>query len=133
MLSAAEIENHYRGLPQDQLNVILELRNIICSAAPDATEEIRPRGLVYYRAALGGPVSAGICQINLYHGELRLAFNLGAFLPDPDGLLRQDGKRIAKRFICLGDFDSIPWGAIEELINASSAFEAQKYFAEYHK
>lgn len=128
MLSTHEIENHYRELPSDQMDVILELRNIISSVAPGATEEIRRQGLVYYHASRGGPVSAGICQILLYRGEFRLAFNLGAFIPDPQGLLQQDENRLGKRYFPLGDYDSIPWGSIEELIKAASAFDPYDYF-----
>ena len=127
MLSSSELEQHFRHLPVDQLNVVHELRNLIGRAAPNATEEIRSQGLVYYDAKQGGPVVAGICQILVIRGQLRLAFNLGAFLPDPAGLLQQEGERLVKRFIPLGSFDEIPWRAIEDLLVASGQFDIRAY------
>ena len=128
MLSSREIEQHFRDLPADQLNVVLELRNLIARAAPNATEEIRSQGLVYYDAERGGPVVAGVCQILVVNGGLRLAFNLGAYLPDPKSLLRQDKGRLAKRFLPLGEFDTVPWEVIAEWISASSKFDPREYF-----
>lgn len=124
MLQTSVIENHFRGLPPEKLEIILELRNLVAKAQPDAEEVIRRQGLVYYDSKRGGPVSAGICQILIIRGELRLAFIHGAFLPDPTGLLVNEGSsRVVKRYVPLADYEHIPWKEVEALILAHSRFD----------
>jgi hypothetical protein len=102
-------------------DIVLELRNIIASVAPGATETVLWKGLSYYFKERGGPVSAGICQIGIHEDHIRLAFIHGAFLPDPKGLL--EGDRLYKRFIRLQSYDDAPWEDLKELITASSRFD----------
>jgi hypothetical protein len=108
-------------LTPDLRDVVFELRSIICSVAPTATESMQRKGFSYYYAERGGPVSAGICQINLHGDHIRLAFNHGAFLPDPKGLLR--GDRLAKRYVKIASFDQAPWDDLHDLIAASAHFD----------
>jgi hypothetical protein len=102
-------------------DIVLELRNIIASVAPGATETVHWKGLSYYFKERGGPVSAGICQISLQSDHVRLAFIHGAFLPDPKGLL--EGDRMYKRFVRLYSYEDAPWDDLKELIIASSHFD----------
>jgi len=128
MLPTQVIASHFCCLSPDVLSVMLELRNIIGKIAPNAVEEIRRQGLVYYDAARGGPVSAGICQILIEDGSLRLSFIHGAFLPDPSGLLVDQGGRLAKRDLPLPGYDCVPWKEVEELILASSRFDPYSFY-----
>lgn len=121
MLSLHELETHFQTLPRQQLEIVVELRNIVQKIAPDATEVIRQEGLVYFWADRGGPVSAGICQILIKPDHIRLAFNHGVFLPDPAGLL--EGDRLVKRFTRIGDYDHARWEEITKLIEAASRFD----------
>ena len=123
MLPTKAILKQYPFVSQGLMDIVLEIRNIVAEVTPDANEEIQPRGLVYYEASRGGHVSANICQIIIQDDRIRLAFIQGVFLPDPHGLLRSEGERIAKRFIDLHDFDKIPWQELKELIRASAAFD----------
>lgn len=123
MLLTQEITDHLSDLSPDALSVVLEVRNIIVSIAPDATEEIRRQGLVYYDARRGGAVSAGICQILLSKGSIRLAFIHGAFLPDPARLMLQEGERLYKRCVPLSAYENVPWEEITALIQASNRFD----------
>lgn len=123
MLPTQVIAGHFCYLAPDTLSAMLELRNIIARITPGATEEIRRQGLVYYDAARGGAVSAGICQILIDKGSLRLCFIHGAFLPDPSGLLLSEGERLYKRYYPMPDYERVPWNEIEELIVASSRFD----------
>jgi hypothetical protein len=91
MLPIHHIESFLKFTPMHLQEIVLELRNIIASVAPDATEVVRWGGLSYFH------VSAGICQIEIHKVHVRLAFIHGAFLPDPRKLLR--GTQKAKRFI----------------------------------
>lgn len=120
MISVHELETHFSMLPEPLLEILVELRNLVQQIAPEATEVIRREGLVYYRSERGGPVSAGICQIIIKPDHIRLAFNHGVFLPDPDGLL--EGDRLVKRFTRVRDYDSAPWERLKALIEASSRF-----------
>lgn len=123
MISVNELEKHYHYLPAYLLEMMVELRNLVQEIAPDACEDVRPEGLVYYHADRGGPVSAGICQILIHSDHLRLAFNHGRYLPDPAGLLMSDGKRLIKRYTHIKSFDSAPWEDLKQLILASSRFD----------
>jgi len=123
LISLNELETRYHYLPAHLLEIVVELRNLVKEIAPDACEDVRPQGLVYYHAERGGPVSAGICQILIQPDHIRLAFNHGRYLPDPAGLLASDGKRLIKRFTRITSFDAAPWGELKALINASNRFD----------
>ena len=108
-------------LSREQRDIIFELRDIVASIAPTATETLHRKGLTYYYAERGGPVSAGICQIIWQRDHIQLAFIHGAFLPDPKGLLQ--GDRLAKRYMKLTSFDRAPWADLQDLIAASARFD----------
>jgi hypothetical protein len=109
-------------LSADLRDVVCELCSLVVSSAPTATETVHRNGFSYYYAERGGPVSAGICQINLHGDHIRLAFNHGAFLPDPKGLLRGDD-RLVKRYVKIASFDQAPWDDLQNLIAASARFD----------
>jgi hypothetical protein len=121
MLSIHHIENFLKFTPPHLQEIVLELRNIIFSVAPDAAEVVRWGGLSYFHEGRGGIVSAGICQIEVHKEHIRLAFIHGAFLPDPRKLLR--GTKKAKRFIEIDSYDDAPWDDLKELILSSSKFD----------
>ena len=62
----------------------------------------------------------GICQIEIHAEHVRLSFIHGAFLEDPQGLLQ--GDRIAKRYVRLETYETVPWEALAELIRAAAQF-----------
>jgi hypothetical protein len=121
MQPTRDIELYLAHLPIELQDIVLELRNIIASVAPSATETLHRKGFSYYYAERGGPVSAGICQINLQRDHISLAFIHGAFLPDPKGLLQ--GDRLAKRYVKITSFDQAPWDDLQNLITASTHFD----------
>ncbi len=121
MQPTRDIEIYLAHLPPELRDIVFELRSIIASIAPTATETIHRRGFTYYDAERGGPVSAGICQINLERDHIRLAFIHGAFLPDPKGLLK--GDRLYKRYVKIDSFDQAPWDDLQDLITASAHFD----------
>lgn len=121
MQPTRDIEHYLAHLPTELQDIVLELRNLIASVAPTATETIHRKGFSYYYSERGGPVSAGICQINLQRDHIRLAFIHGAFLPDPKGLL--EGDQLVKRYVKLYSFDQAPWDDVQDLITASAHFD----------
>ena len=121
MLPRPHLETFLQRTQPHLQDIVFELRNIIASVIPTVTEVILWKGISYYASERGGPVSAGICQINVLEDHVRLGFIHGAFLPDPKGLL--EGDRKVKRFVRLYSYDSAPWDDLKVLIAASSRFD----------
>ncbi|MGD8813609.1 MAG: DUF1801 domain-containing protein [Anaerolineales bacterium] len=120
-LSINDVERFLQHQPQHLRDIALELRNLIVSVAPCASERILWGGLSYYDHQRGGPVKAGICQIEIRENHVRLAFLHGAFLEDPQG--RLEGDRLAKRFVRLDSYDNAPWQYLRGLIESSAALD----------
>ena len=121
MLPIHEITTFLQHSPAPLQDIVLELRNIIASTAPDAVEAIRWGGLSYFHEGRGGIVSAGICQIGIHKDHIRLAFIHGAFLPEPRELF--EGTQKYKRYIRIETYDDAPWDYLEQLIDAASRFD----------
>lgn len=114
------IEKYLEHVQPELRDIVLEIRNIVASVASDATESQHSRGFSYYHKERGGPVSAGICQIGIFHDHIRLGFIHGAFLPDPEGLLVGEPKY--KKHVRLYHYEEVPWEYLKQLIEASSRF-----------
>jgi hypothetical protein len=121
MLPAHFIEKKLQYTRPDLRDIVMEIRNIIASVAPEATESQHSRGFSYYYKERGGPVSAGICQIGIFPDHIRLGFIHGAFLPDPQGLLVGDPKY--KKHLRIYQYEEAPWDYMRMLIEASSRFD----------
>ena len=121
MLSIHHIEDFLKFKPQPLQEIVFELRNIIASVAPNATEVVRWGGLSYFHEGRGGIISAGICQIGIEKDHVRLAFIHGAFLPDTRKLLLGTGK--AKRYVEISSYEDAPWDYFKKLIAASANFD----------
>jgi hypothetical protein len=121
MLPTRYLDTYLQHMPAQLRDIVLQLRNIIASVAPSATETLHPWGLTYYHQDRGGPVSGGICQIGIHKDHVRLAFIHGAFLPDPRGLL--DGDRKYKRYVRIETYEQAPWDDLKDLIISSSQFD----------
>ena len=125
MLPERYIEKYLEYVNPDLRDIVLEIRNIVASVAPDATESQHSRGFSYYHKERGGPVSAGICQIILFRDHVRLAFIHGAFIPDPEGMLV--GNQKAKRHMRIYHYHDAPWEYIRGLIEAHAHFDPYTY------
>ncbi len=123
----AEIELCLQRTAPELREIVCELRSLILTVAPTATERIQRRGFTYYDQARGGSVSAGICQIGLQPDHIRLAFVHGAFLPDAKGLL--EGPARYKRFVRLYTYAATPWDDLKDLIAASVGFDPHTWAA----
>jgi hypothetical protein len=121
MLSTRHLEKYLEHVSPPLRDIVWEIRNIVVSIAPNATEVMHSKGMTYYHAERGGPVSAGICQIVIQTNHIRLAFIHGAFLPDPVGLL--GGSPQYKKYIRIDSYDGANWDAIKDMIGASSRFD----------
>ena len=120
MLPIHKIEIFLRRIPLELQDIVLELRNIIAAVAPDAVEVIRWRGLGYFHEGSGGIVSAGICQIGIHEGYIRLDFIHGIFLADRHHLL--EGMQKVKRYVRIKSYQDAPWEDLRELTEEASHF-----------
>jgi hypothetical protein len=118
MLPSRDIETILRDIDPEWRDIILELRSLIVSAAPNASETFLWRGLTYFDKARGGPVKGGFCQIGIHRDHVRLEFLRGCALPDPAHLLRGDRKY--KRYVRLTSFNDAPWSQLSDLVRAST-------------
>ena len=121
MLSLREIEIFLQHTPRPLQDIVLELRNILASVAPEAVEVIRWGGLSYFHEGRGGIVSAGICQIGIHKDHIRLAFIHGAFLSEQRSLF--EGTQKYKRYIRLKSYDDVPWDYLKQLIGEASRLD----------
>ena len=127
MLPIHQIEIFLQRTPVELQDIVLELRNIIASVAPDAVEVVRWGGLSYFHEGRGGIVSAGICQIGIHNDYIRLDFIHGIFLSDPKHLL--EGTQKSKRFVKLKSFDNAPWDDLRQLIEETAHFDPRAHQA----
>ncbi len=125
MLPERDIEKYLLHVRPELCDIVLEIRNIVASVAPDATERQHSRGFSYYHKERGGPVSAGICQSIIFRDHVRLAFIHGAFIPDPEHMLL--GKEKAKRYVPIYHFEGAPWEYLRGLIEAHARFDPYTY------
>jgi len=121
MLPIYQINTFLEFTPPQLQDIVLELRNIIASVAPDAAEVVRWGGLSYFHAGSGGIISAGICQIGLHKDHIRLAVIHGAFIADPSHLF--EGTQKYKRFVRIESYDGAPWEPLKELIMTAARFD----------
>jgi hypothetical protein len=123
-LSVSEVERFFQHKPRHLLDIALELRNLVASIAPGATERILWKGLSYHDEQKGGPVKGGICQIEIHKDHVRLSFIHGAFLKDPESML--EGDRRYKRFVKIKSYETAPWEYLRELIQSSVGLDPHK-------
>jgi len=116
-----EVERFIQYAPADLREIAFELRNLVAEVAPTADEDIRPGGINYYFKQKGGHVSAGICGITIKSDHVRLFFPHGAFIHDPQKLLRGSGK--AMRYVPLMHYDLVPWNDVRALIEEHASFD----------
>jgi hypothetical protein len=121
MIPLAALEEHLKFLPEDMLDIVMEIRDIVERLCPEAIERLDRNGIVYYDANRGGPVKAGICQILFKQDYLSLEFIHGAFLPDPAHLLH--GNSLYKKQMLLGAFTDVPWDEVTAIITVSAQFD----------
>jgi hypothetical protein len=121
-LSIRDVEHFFQFQPAPLRDLALELRDLVLSTIPAAAEALRWKGLVYFRPELGGVVRGSLCQISLHKDHVRLGFIHGAFLPDPSGLLKNEGRK-SKRFIPLWPGERVDWDAVGALIAAAGRFD----------
>lgn len=124
-LPYAEVERFLSFTRPDLRDIALELRNLVSSACPTATERILWGGLSYHNSEKGGPGKGAICQIELASNHVRISFIHGVRLRDPDALL--GGDRLSKRYVAVDSYARAPWDAIHRLIEEAAELDPSDF------
>lgn len=92
-------------------------RAFLLEVLPGALEEVDPSaGLVGF--GLGPGYKGNVCSILLSKKGVKLAFNRGAELPDPDGLLEGTGK--VHRYVVLRSQADLSDPSLRALLNLAA-------------
>jgi hypothetical protein len=124
-ISNVEVERFLSFKRPEVRDIALELRNLVNSVCPYATERILWGGLSYHDSAKGGPVKGAICQIEVGRNQVRISFIHGARLSDPASLLV--GDRLSKRHMQIDEYERAPWDAIRRLIEEAAALDPSQF------
>ena len=89
------------------------LRELVRVAAPAATEKVCPG---WHGFGFHDPKAGYFCGIFPQTDSVKLGFEFGRLLPDPQGLLQGDGKQV--RYVVLAGGDPLPINSITDLILA---------------
>jgi hypothetical protein len=120
-LSGDEVSRWLATCPDDLCDLVLELRELVQEAVPEAHEAIKFNSLCYYKPNQPyGVIGGNICGIGVRGDCVYLSFIHGALLPDPDGLLQGTAK--AKRDIPIRTSADIRRAAFTKLIRAAVAY-----------
>ena len=124
-LATAEVEKFLAFARTEARDIAFELRNIIYSICPEATERILWGTLSYHDSSKGGPVKGAICQIGIETDQVRISFIHGVRLKDQDSLLR--GNQLSKRSIVIDSYDQAPWDSISVLIKEAGELDPSTF------
>jgi hypothetical protein len=121
-LSMHEVEAVLRDCTGDNVDLVLELRDVVREVAPNVTEAIKFHSLCYFKPGMPyGSIGGNVCGIGEHRGTVYLSFIHGAALPDPERLLQGDGK--AMRKVPIRSSADIQRPAIKRLIKASIRYD----------
>ena len=111
-------EDILAGLTPDVADLVQDLRRLILDTVPDAVEIAYPvwKGIGYHHGTSGY-----FCAIFPQPSGVKLGFEFGVLLPDPDRVLEGTGKQV--RYVVIQDAAQgaaqIPAGAIKRLLAAA--------------
>jgi hypothetical protein len=122
-LTGSEVARYLKeACPGELCDLVLELRELVLTAAPEAAEAIKFNALCYFKPNQPyGTIGGNICMISARDDFAQLGFIHGASLPDPDHLL--EGTAKAKRYIDLRSSKDLRRGPIRKLIRAAVAHQ----------
>ncbi|SEP18745.1 DUF1801 domain-containing protein [Aquisalimonas asiatica] len=104
-----------RHLGEAQHAIMLRVRELVLSAGPDVSEEVKYGGVLF-------SVHSHFCGVFAYAHHVSLEFSEGARLPDPHHVLEGGGKH--RRHIKLRGADDISAKRVGEYVRA--AYEAAR-------
>ena len=101
--------------------LVQRLRELVVATVPDAVEVSYPvwKGLGYHH-----PEGGYFCGIFPQKDMVKLGFEFGVLLDDPDGVLEDTGKQV--RYVVIKEGQAIPEGAIKGLLEAAVGLPHQR-------
>jgi hypothetical protein len=109
--SHPDVTAFIENLPPSQRRIAETLRQIVVEVVPDSTESIKWGRPVFESNGL-------LCYVAPAMHHLSIGFYLGAYLNDPEGLLRGEGKQL--RHLVIANGESVPEAVVRELISAAA-------------
>ena len=82
-----KIDDFIQNLEDNKRNIVVSLRKLILAIAPEAKEEIKWGGLVFFN-------ERPFCGIMVYKKYVSVVFDRGAEIPDPYNFLEGGGKNM---------------------------------------
>lgn len=121
-LSDDELSAYLAACPGEAAALVLEMRHVVLTTAPQVSEAIRFGALCYFKPDHEyGAIGGNVCMIDGRGSGVSLAFLHGAALPDPAGLFQ--GRAKAKRSVDIRTERDARRREIRELIRAAAAHE----------
>ena len=114
-----KIDNRIKEYADWRGETLREVRALILSAAPKATEEWKWNIPVWNQDGI-------ICTGEVYKAAVKLTFPHGAALEDPDGLFNSSLEGKVRRAIDFKEGDKIKKTALKALIKRAVAFNVAK-------
>ena len=113
-MSNSSVEKWFQGIPNEQSNLLTELRNLVLSTDAAISEELKWQRPCY-------SVNRKLfCYLDSTKNHATIGFQKGASLKDPELLLEGTGKDM--RHIKLNPSLVPSWAAIQDLV--SNAYQA---------
>lgn len=112
--SNPEVEALLSSHAPDVRALVEQLRTLILSEVPEARETANPG---WHSLNYKHPRSGYFCGIFPEDSGLKLVYEFGILLPDPQHLLQGDGRQV--RFVPLGVDQALPEAGIRQLIQAA--------------
>ena len=125
-LSIQEVQRIIRNYPMEIQEICLGVRDCVFSVVMDAWERPKMGGLAYLKEEDSSPLKGMICHLMPYTDRVEIGFIFGAFMPDPQNLLK--GEQKAKRILTLTNYDAVPWQALEDLIHEAAIVDPTEFF-----
>jgi len=94
--------------------IVEHLRTLVKETVPEAEERVYPG---WHAFGYRHPEAGYFCGIFPYDDMVKLYFEHGASLPDPDGLLEGDGKRT--RYVVARTEESLRLSDVKDLLRAA--------------
>ena len=120
MTPSEQIDQYIAGIPDWRAKTLAGLRKVIREADPGVVEEWKWMGSPVWER--DGIIAVG----NAHKGKVKLTFDYGARLPDPDKLFNAGLEGNQRRAIDLFEGDKINEGALKALVRAAIEFNQAK-------
>jgi hypothetical protein len=115
------VEHILQGHTPEVRQIVMELRNLVLQAAPDAIESAHQ---VWHSIHYHDPGNGYFCGIFPQEECVLLVFEFGVLLPDPEDILQGTGKQVRSIRIC--KVAELPAAAIRALVQAALALPASR-------